>query len=143
MDAELIDAVMVPVLAGLGAVGHKVLTTVEDEAADEAVQASRRLLARLRRGRDGTGRPQLEAAAADVATDPADEDFRGALRGQVRKALAGTDGLDDPDLAADLTGILDAAGISVTASGTSAVAVGHNDGIISTGDSATITQHRR
>lgn len=143
MDTELIDAVMVPVLAAVGAMGHKVLTTVEDETADEAVRLGWRLLARLRRGRDGTGRPQLEAAAADATADLAEEDFRSALRGQVKKALAGTDGVDDPELAADLTGILAADGVSVTAIGVGAVAVNRNDGIISTGGGATITQHRR
>src|SRR4051812_44843964 len=112
---------MVPALAALGVIGHKVLTTVEDEAADEAVRLGHRLLTRLRRGRDGTERLQLEAAVTDVAAAPADEDFRGALRGQVKKALAGTDGAEDPDLAADLTGILAEAGVTVTATGPGAV----------------------
>lgn len=112
MDTELVDAVMVSVLAAVGAVGHKALTTVE-------------------------------AAAADATADPAEEDFRRALRGQVKKALAGADGVDDPELAADLTGILAAAGVSVSAIGVGAVAVSRNEGIISTGDGAVIIQHRR
>lgn len=74
---------------------------------------------------------------------PADEDFRAGLRGQVKKALSGADGVYDPGLAADLTRILADAGMTVSATATRAVAVGHNDGIISTGDDATITQHRR
>lgn len=143
MDAGLLDAVMAPVLTALGAIGHKVLTEAEDEAADQTVRLGRRLLARLRHGgKDGTGRPQLEAAAADVAADPNDPDFQAALRGQFKKALSGTDGVDDPELVADLSGLLAAAGVTVTATGTRAVAVGHNDGIISTGDGATITQNR-
>ena len=146
MDAGLIDAVMAPVVTALGTIGGKALTVVEDEAADETVRLGRRLLGRLRRGAEdggGGGRPQLEAAAADVAADPQDPDFQAALRGQVKKALGGIDGVEDPDLAADLAGLLAAAGVAVTASGERAVAVARNEGVIATGDNATITQHRR
>ena len=102
---------MAPIWAALGAVGHKALTDVEDEAADETVKLGRRLLARLLRrgGSKEPARPQLEAAAADVATAPRDEDFRVALRAQVRKALTGADGVDDPNLALDLKSLLAAA----------------------------------
>lgn len=54
-------------------------------------------------------------------------------------ALAGKDGVDDPTLAADLTQLLEAAGVRVSASGAGSVAVGHNEGIVSTGDQATNT----
>jgi hypothetical protein len=138
MDAGLLEAVMGPIWAALGVVGHKALSKVEDQAADETVRLGRRLLDRLRH-RGGSGdaaRPQLEAAAADVAADPQDEDFRSALRGQVKKALSGTDGLKDEGLAADLKELLEAAGVRVSAEGAGAVAVGHNEGIISTGSNA-------
>lgn len=38
MDAELLDAVMGAIWTALGAVGHKVLSDVEDQAADESVR---------------------------------------------------------------------------------------------------------
>lgn len=48
----------------------------------------------------------------------------------------------DPGLAADLTALLEAGGVRVSASGVGAVAVGHNEGIVSTGDRARNTIHR-
>ena len=100
MDAGLLEAVMGPIRAALGAVGHKALSEVEDE------------------------------------------DFRSALRGQVNKALSGADGLEDPGLGADLKELLDAAGVRVSAEGAGSVAVGRNEGIISTGGNARNTVHR-
>jgi hypothetical protein len=143
MDAGLLDAVMGPIFAALGAVGHKALSEAEDQAADETVKLGRRLLDRLRRrGVDEAARPQLEAAAAVAAEDPEDEDFRLALRGLVKMALTGKDGVQDPTLAADLTQLLEAGGVQVGASGAGSVAVGHNEGIISTGDRARNTIRR-
>lgn len=144
MGVELLDAVMGPIVAALRAVGRKALSDAEDQSASGLVGAGRKLLARLRRS-DGSGqpaRPQLEAAAADLAADPQDGDFRAALRGQVKKALAGTDGVDDPSLAEDLTRLLEATGIHVSAQGAGSVAVAENKGIISTGENATNTIHR-
>lgn len=144
MDAGLLDAVMASIWAALGAVGHKALTDAEDEAANESVKLGRRLLARLLRrgGSKDPARPQLEAAVGVAADNPQDEDFRLALRGQVKMALTGKDGVDDPMLAADLAHLLDAAGIQVSAGDARSVAVGHNEGIISTGDHASNTIHR-
>ena len=145
MDAGLLEAVMGPIWAALGAIGHKALTDAEDEAATGLVALGRRLLTRLRRNPAAAegARPQLEAAAANVAADPSDQDFRAGLRGEVKKALAGTDGAPDPTLAADLTGLLKAAGVHVTAVGERSVAVAHNAGIISTGDHAQNTINGR
>lgn len=138
MDAGLLEAVMAPIWAALGAIGHKALADVEDEAADETVKLGRRLLVRLlhRSGSKDTARPQLEAAAEDMATMPEDEDFRLALRGQVRKAVSGVDGVDDRSLVADLEALLRAAGVRVSAKGAGSVAAARNDGIISTGANA-------
>lgn len=140
MGAGLFDAVMAPVLAAFGAVGNKVLTSVEDETANQTVRLGWQLLARLRRSAtDGAARPQLEAAAAAAAANPADRGFEGALRGQVKKALAGDDGVDDPDLAADLAGILAASGVTVAASDTRvAAAGGHDSTTSSAGDGSTV-----
>ena len=140
MDAGLVDAVMTQLTLALGVVGQKVLSSAEDEAADETVRLGQRLLARLRRSAsDDPARPQLESAAADVAANPDDEDFRAALRGQLKKALSGADGMNDPALAEDLLGLLRDAGVSVAATGQGSVAVGRNEGIVSTGDHATNT----
>src|ERR1700761_4775084 len=104
MDAGLLDAVMGPIWAALGAVGHRALSKAEDEAADETVALGRRLLSRLRHrgGSRDAVRGRLERAAADVAAAPGDEGLRSALRCQVKEALSGTDGFTDPSLAADL-----------------------------------------
>jgi hypothetical protein len=145
MDPGLLDAVMGPIWAALGAIGHKALSDVEDTTADETVRLGQRLLARLlRRGRSQDPvRPALEAAAQEVAADPQQDDFRGALRGQVRKALAGADAVADLDLAADLEGILKAAGkMIIVAQGTNAVAMDNNQGNVSFGDHTTNTVNR-
>ncbi|WP_034260375.1 hypothetical protein [Actinospica robiniae] len=138
MDPNLLEAVMGPIWAALGAIGHKALTDAEDDAAKGIVGLGHKLLARLRRrgGSTDPARAQLEAAAVDVANAPDDEDFRAALRGQVKKALAGTDSVDDPSLVEDLTKLLEAAGVQVSAEGAGSVAVHHNEGIISTGKHA-------
>jgi hypothetical protein len=145
MDASLLDAVMGPIWAALSAVGQKALSEAEDEAAGGLVGLGRKLLARLRRRSaesPETARPQLEAAVADVTSDPDDEDFRAALRGQVKKALTGKDGVEDQSLVADLEALLESAGVRISAEGAGSVAVGHNEGIISTGNNARNTIRR-
>jgi hypothetical protein len=147
MDASLLDAVMGPIWAALGAVGQKALSEAEDETASGIVGLGRRLLARLRRRGESTAsaetaRPQLESAAADVTSDPDDEDFRAALRGQVKKALTSADGVEDQSLVADLKALLESAGVRISAEGAGSVAVGHNEGIISTGHNARNTIRR-
>ncbi|WP_230393418.1 hypothetical protein [Plantactinospora alkalitolerans] len=142
---ELLETIMPPILAAIGAYGRKVLTATEDGAANATVHLGQRLLHRLRRGRavvepadadagSGAG-AALDEAVVDVAEHAGDADFRGALRARVRKFLE-----DDADLASDLAALLDAAG--VRASGAGAVAVQQNSGIISTGDGATNTINR-
>lgn len=144
MDAGLLEAVMGPIWAVLSAVGRKAVSSAEDQAADETVRLGQRLLARLHhRGEsEEPARPRLEAAVADAAADPQDADFHAALRGQVRKALTGKDGVDDATLVADLESLLEAAGVRVSANGARSVAVEHNEGIISTGDGARNTIRR-
>jgi hypothetical protein len=130
MDPTLLAAVIRPVLAAIRAYRESVLTRAEDKAADGTIRLGQRLLARLRRGQATAG--QLDAAVLDLAEQPDDEDFQAALRGQVKKALH-----TDPELELDLRELLKSAGVHITASGERAVAVGHNEGIISTGDGAT------
>ncbi|MFC6015043.1 hypothetical protein ACFP2T_02375 [Plantactinospora solaniradicis] len=141
MAAELLEVIMPPVFAAVGAYGQKVLSTAEDEAAGATVRLGQQLLSRLRRtrSRTDTDTSGLDAAVVDVAANPDDADFQGALRAQVKKALAG----DDPELTRDLLALFDRAGISVSASGRGAVAVRQNDGIVSTGEGATNTINRK
>jgi hypothetical protein len=129
IDPTLLAAVMKPVLAAIRAYRQAVLTRADDAAADSTIRLGQRLLARLRRGNDNG---QLDAAVLDVAEQPGDEDFQIALRGQVKKAAQA-----DPELEADLRDLLKAAGVHITATGDGAVAVQHNEGIISTGGNAT------
>jgi hypothetical protein len=126
LDPSVVDAVVSAVGAAVGAYGQAVLTAAEDEAASGTVRLGQRLLAVLRH-RAGN-RVQVEAAVLDAAAHPEDQDFRAALRAQVRKALGA-----DPGLAAEMTALLTAGGVTV-ATGDRAVAVARNDGIISTGD---------
>jgi hypothetical protein len=131
VDVALVDAVMPPLLAAIGAVGRKVLTVAEDATADATVRLGQRLLARLR----GT---RLDEAVTDVADRPGDDDFNHALRAQVKKALAE----GGPLLADDLRELLATAGVRVSAAGAGSVAVQHNEGIVSTGDGAANTVNR-
>ena len=125
---------MVPYIAGAAsAYGAAVLDKVRDEAADATADATvslgRRLLRRLL-GR-GESRPAIEATVSDLATDPDDEDYRAALRVQIRKALTA-----DPALADEVRGTLTQAGvtITITASGTRSVAAHTITGNVTTGD---------
>ena len=130
MDGSVLDAVMASLTAAVGTYGQGVLTRGEDAAAEGTVRLGQRLLARLRRG-DAT-RDRVDAAVADLAGNPDDEDFLVALRAQVKKALQA-----DPDLGADLEDLVKSGGAVHNASGVRSVAAGPNSGIISTGDGAT------
>ncbi|MFE6494743.1 hypothetical protein [Streptomyces sp. NPDC057748] len=131
MDPSLVDAVMPSVTAAVAAYGANVLVHAEDAAAMETVRLGQRLLARLRRNEDV--QPRIDVAVQDLASALDDEDFLGALRAQIKKALA-----EDADLASDLKKLLTGSPVTAQAAGTRSVAVTHNDGVISTGDNATI-----
>ncbi|MFI5993904.1 hypothetical protein ACIBAC_18960 [Streptomyces sp. NPDC051362] len=131
MDPSLVDAVMPSVTAAVAAYGANVLVHAEDTAAVETVRLGQRLLARLRRNEDV--QPRIDVAVQDLASALDDEDFLGALRAQIKKALA-----EDAGLASDLKKLLTGSPVTAQATGTRSVAVTHNDGVISTGDNATI-----
>ncbi|MFF4607594.1 hypothetical protein ACFY12_33265 [Streptomyces sp. NPDC001339] len=130
MDALTVANDVVPyVTAAVTAYGSAVVTRTTDTAADATVSLGRRIVQRLwsrEENRDG-----LEQAIEEVAEDPQDDDAQAALRVQVRRILR-----QDSELAAELAQLLPAR--SFTASGDGAVAVETNNGIISTGDGATI-----
>jgi hypothetical protein len=131
VDPSLVDAVMPSLTAAVAAYGANVLVRAEDAAALETVRLGQRLLARLRRNEDV--RPRIDAAVQDLASALDDEDFRGALRAQIKKVLK-----EDADLASDLKTLVAGSRVTTQATGARSVAVTRNDGIISTGDNATI-----
>ncbi|WP_246273160.1 hypothetical protein [Phytohabitans houttuyneae] len=137
---DLATQVVPYIAAAAGAYGTAVIERVRDSAADATVEATagwgRRLLGRILRRQESAA--EVEAAVRDLAQDPDDADRVAAVRLQVRKALA-----DDPELAAEVAAMLQAAGTSVTASGPRSVAVQENSGIIQTGDSSSAWQQRR
>jgi hypothetical protein len=119
--------------AAVGAYGGAVLVKVRDEAADATVGLGRRVLQRIF-GTRGEGE-ELPVPLADVVADPGDEDAAAALRLAVRKALAA-----DPELRADVAGLLAAGGVSVTAAGDRSVAAQAISGIAATGDNPTFNR---
>lgn len=139
VDVDLAAQVVPYLAAAAGAYGTAVLERVRDSAADATVGASaglgRRLLGRIL-GREKSA-AAVAAAVQDLAQDPQDPDRVAAVRLQVRKALA-----DDPELAGEVSAMLHAAGVSVTASGARSVAVQNNSGIIQTGDGSRAWQQR-
>ena len=70
-----------------------------------------------------------------MVADPADEDALAALRLAIRKALA-----ESPLLQGEVRGMLERAGVSVTAAGEGSVAAQVISGVVATGDDATITR---
>ncbi|MEU8819147.1 hypothetical protein [Actinoplanes sp. NPDC048796] len=136
MDPEVaaVTAAVVPyVSAAVGAYGAAVVERVQEAAADSTVGLGGRLLQRfLNRGRSAAG---VEEAVADLAEDVSDEDRVAALRVQVRKALNA-----DPELAAEVRGLLAEAGVTVTASGERSIAAQTISGVAVTGDGAQITR---
>ncbi|MFE4533661.1 hypothetical protein ACFRKB_01160 [Streptomyces scopuliridis] len=132
MDALAVATEVTPyITAAVAAYGTAVLTRTTDTAADATVSLGRRIAQRLWSREES--REAIEGAVSDLAQVPDDEDFQALLRAHIKRAL-----LDDPALATEIARLLPAAGVSFTASGTGAVAVQHNSGIISTGGGADI-----
>lgn len=113
-DIEVVVGQVMPAIgSAVAAYGAGVLTRAEDEAAEASVRLGQRLLARiLRRAADPSS---VEAAVGDLVAAPGDGDAVGALRLQIRKALAG-----DAELVAELAALLPA---RAQASGERATAV--------------------
>ncbi|MET9772946.1 hypothetical protein ABZ023_01610 [Streptomyces sp. NPDC006367] len=134
-DIETVLGQVVPAVGAAVAVyGADVLRRAEDEAAGETVRLGRRLLGRIL---DRTvRRAPIEEAVTDLAESP-DEDALAVLRAQLRKALK-----DDSSLLAEVAALLPPVP-DVRAEGRRGIAVGGDvNGILSTGDGATIVQGR-
>lgn len=94
-------------VAALSAYGAAVLAKAKDDLADATVGAGRRVLQRIfGRRRDDE---ELPAVLAEVIENPGDEDYLGALRLAIRKALESDGGLQD-----QVREIIAAAGPAVT-----------------------------
>jgi hypothetical protein len=90
-EIELAAEVTPYAAAALSAYGAAVLTKVKDDLADATLGAGRRVLQRIfGRRKDGE---ELPAVLAQVIENPADEDYIGALRLSIRKALESDGGL--------------------------------------------------
>ncbi|MEV0096994.1 hypothetical protein [Streptomyces sp. NPDC050738] len=132
VDAIVLANQVVPyVTAAVQSYGTAVLTRASGAGADATVSLGTRILQRIWRREES--RAAVEGAVDDAVANPEDEDFQAALRAQIKRVLRA-----DAELAAELEGLLPPAGVSITASGDGAVAAQRNEGVISTGDNATI-----
>lgn len=135
MSAEIVQLVgqAGPYLtAAVVAYGTGVLTRAESAAVEATANIGRRMLQAVWHRRDEQGRAELESAVADAAEEPSDEDAAAALRQQIKRALR-----EDAELLRELAGLLPSGGgggVTVTASGTRAIAAGGNIGVAITGD---------
>lgn len=110
-DIAAIAAEVTPAaVAALSAYGTAVLVKTEDDLADAAVGAGRRVLQRIFGRRDEGG--ELPVVLAEVIENPGDEDYLSALRLAIRKALQA----GDARLLADVREIIAVARPDVTVS---------------------------
>jgi succinate dehydrogenase/fumarate reductase flavoprotein subunit len=134
-DPDVVTQAAAAIGATVGAYGAKVLSRVDDAAADGTVRLGQRILARLvRQGRS----PGVERAVRVLAQAEPDEaaDAAAALRLELRAVLKA-----DPQLRADVAQLL--GGSDAVASGPRSIAVvGESSGINSTGDGAVNIQRR-
>ncbi|MFG1872315.1 hypothetical protein [Micromonospora arborensis] len=77
----------------------------------------------------------METAVMELAEDPVDEDRAAAVRLQIQEMLA-----VDAHLAADLSKMLAAASVTVTAAGERSVAAQTINGVVVTGDRAQVSR---
>lgn len=90
-EIELAAEVTPYAAAALSAYGAAVLAKAKDDLADATLGAGRRVLQRIfGRRKDGE---ELPAVLAEVIENPGDEDYLGALRLALRKALESDGGL--------------------------------------------------
>ncbi|MCW2918240.1 MAG: hypothetical protein JWN52_6308 [Actinomycetia bacterium] len=128
--AQVVSEVTPYVVAAATTYGGAVLAKSQEEAANATVGVGRRLVQRIF-GTQEEGE-EVPEALADVIADPEDADNLGALRKEIRKALAA-----DEELAEQIRRIVRDAhetGVQVIASGERSVAAHTNTGIIATGD---------
>lgn len=101
--ADALVTTLAPALPFLVASGTEAVKAAGKKVGEETFELGRRLWARLRKPVEES--PRALGAAAEVAEAPDDGDARAGLRRQLLKILEA-----DPDLAAELAKLLDAAG---------------------------------
>jgi hypothetical protein len=84
-EVATLAAEATPYAAALGAYGAAVLAKVRDDLADATIGAGRRVLQRIFGHREDGG--ELPVVLAELIENPGDEDYLGALRLAIRKAL--------------------------------------------------------
>jgi hypothetical protein len=138
MDLDVVQtaaAVMPYLTAAATAYGMNTLDkardAVVDKTSDATVTVGHRILNRILHRKES--QRVIEGAVIDLAAAPDDEDAQAALRLQIRKAVT-----DDPALLSDIAGILNEAGVTVTASGARSVAAHTISGVVVTGDGASV-----
>jgi len=122
--AGQIVQILTPFLPYLIKVGEGLGTEAAHQMQDKGWDLASRVWGRL--GAQVDARPSAKEAAADLATQPTDEDARAALRVQIRKLLT-----DEPGLQHELEALLkeaqgSGATTTVTASGERSVAIGRD-----------------
>jgi hypothetical protein len=136
VNAAALAAASVPyVVAAIGAVGASVASKVQESTATATVQLGSKLLRRVL-GREESA-SAVQHAVVEVAELPEDKNRLSLLQAELREAMQA-----DPDLAADVAGMLSDAGVVITASGTRSVALRENSGIVQTGDDSAAWQGR-
>jgi hypothetical protein len=107
MDLKLLaDAVVIalaPVLPHLVAGGSEAVKAAGKKVGEEAVELGRKIWEKIRKPVEES--PRALGAVEEVAEAPDDPDARAGLRRQLLKVLEA-----DPDLASELTKLLDSAG---------------------------------
>ncbi|MEU8552031.1 hypothetical protein [Streptomyces roseoverticillatus] len=135
MDAEIVtlmDQVGPYLTAALGAYGAGVLGRAEDAAVGATANVGRRVLDVVWRRRSAEGRAALEEAVRDAAAEPDDGDAAAALRQQIKRALR-----EDAELLRELSVLVPAGSVTVTASGERSIAA-QRIGTAISGDNATV-----
>lgn len=130
LDAAALAVAAVPhVVVTVAMCGQTVLSQVEKSAAAATVSLGGRILERVAGRSDST--PAIQQAVVELAEDPCDADRATMFRAELRRAMQA-----DQQLAIDVLGLLREAGTTVTASGTRAVSIQNNTGIVQTGTGA-------
>jgi hypothetical protein len=105
--ADALTTALAPAMPYLVAGGQEAVRRAGKKIGEEGLDFAKKLWEKV--GPKVKGSPQAEGAAQDVAAAPAEPDARAALRLQLRKILEA-----DPELAAELARMVDAAGPKTT-----------------------------
>ena len=130
--AQAVTVMLSPLLPYLLKLGDKAAEEAAKKVGGNAWEHAKSLWAKVKPKLEAS--PTAQAAVADAASMPKDEDAQAALRLQIRKLLE-----QDPGLTREIEEMVEEgrrAGVSVVVSGERAVGIGGNviSGTINTGD---------